>query len=142
MRGPEYRTILAGRANWLKTIAATYGREKVVLVWVDGVPGPMAVKEVYDRIMAISGAERRNSVSAERRSVRGEYHALNVMIAPVEDVNDLADKIDFGTVTGIDREQRVLRIQVDPTKLRRPARPAVAPQGLAVPRDAKHRGHV
>jgi hypothetical protein len=73
---------------------------------------------IHDEVLAAAGAQRRNSI--------GAFNSLNIMVAPVDDLDAAADKIDFGKVTSVDRQRRVITIEADHTKLPDPLKPEIA----------------
>jgi hypothetical protein len=120
LHGPKFKAFREGRAEWLKAADAKYGAHRIAAVWVHNMPGDV-VTFVHDKVLAASGAQTRNSISAGAR----DFLSINIMIAPVDDLDATAAKIDFGKVTGIDRDGRVITIEADPARLPPPLKDEV-----------------
>jgi hypothetical protein len=104
-------------------MAQQHGRERVVTIRIDGLPGDVT-SHIRERLQTLAGPASTYS--------SGSADSLTVYMAPVGDVRALAGKIDFGAVQGVDEAGRVVRVKADPTKL-----PAPLPPAVTNPRDSR-----
>jgi hypothetical protein len=61
--------------------------------------------------------------SGQRASELTIGRTTSVKIAPVDSLDELARRIDFGTVTSIDRTRRIINVRIDPARLTAPPAP-------------------
>jgi serine/threonine protein kinase len=93
-----------------------YGEERIVRVTVDELHGDYR-SFLSQRLRELSGA------SAAMSS--GSGPSVLLQLAPVRDVEGLAGRIDFGTVTSVDAIKREIVVRADAAKLPPPLPPAV-----------------
>jgi len=94
-----------------------YGAENVVAVDVRELPAGTA-EFVTERIRTISACESFFGFSSKDVYLHS--------IAPVADLQALAEAIDFGEVVHIDSQQRIITVAADPSKLPEPLPPAIS----------------
>jgi hypothetical protein len=113
--GPRF-----GPDGFLADLAARHGKERVVAVYVDELPGDVG-SFVTDRLKSLSGA----SSSFTSGGGGGGGTSVTVHLAPVGDLQRLADRIDFGKVRNVDLAKRTISVDADAAKLPPPLKPAV-----------------
>jgi len=94
-----------------------HGAEKVVVVRVYNIPS-IARTYIFSRLKELSGS---SGVSQ-----RGGIGSQDFTLAPVSDIKALAAKLDFGEVSEVDTQKRVITIKVDHSKLPEKFRPLVS----------------
>jgi HEAT repeats/PBS lyase HEAT-like repeat len=100
-----------------------HGRDRVVTLRIDGLPGDVT-SHIRERLQeTVRPANIFSTASAD---------TLTIHMAPVGDIQAVADKIDFGTVHGVDGAARIVRVKADATKL-----PAPLPPAVTNPRDGR-----
>ena len=92
----------------LQLLTKRNGADKVVTLRVslNGVPESLLMSRLYKLAWGLQTASSGNAES------------YLMSYAPVPDIDAFAAKIDFGTVTGVDRQQRVIAVTADPAKLK------------------------
>jgi HEAT repeat protein len=102
--------------DYLQQMIAQHGADRVVTIRIDGLNGD--VREfLLERLKSASGAGNFFTT--------GSGDSLTVHLAPVSDVQSLADKIDFGEVKQVDAARRTIDVRADPAKLPKPLKPEV-----------------
>lgn len=97
---------------------ADYGAHGAVRVVVRGLPNDAFVRNfAIKRLHQISGAS--SSVPVPSGS------AMRVSLAPVDNLQELAARIDFGDVTSIDTWTKTIHMRADPSRLPAPLGPEV-----------------
>lgn len=94
-----------------KRLEDRFGRQNVVMLNLTNIRGGREIKERIEARMPllVPSAQR-----AWEYPAAGTYR--RVKVAPVENLDELAKRIDFGTVTSIDRRQRIVNVKVDSAK--------------------------
>jgi hypothetical protein len=92
-----------------------FGADRVVRLIVTGAPGPDALTALVQRLEALvdpgQGRETATFTTGGKSTI---------ILAPVPDLDAFVKKIDFATVTTVDRAERVITLTVDPAKLSKP----------------------
>lgn len=92
----------------VKGLRSRLGAERVVELHLESVP-PGQGKALYDYVKNLAATG--NSTSSSSGSL------YKMAFAPLDDLQGLANKVDFGEVVSVDKANRIIRIKVDPTKL-------------------------
>ncbi len=101
------RTSRAGDASFnghAQSLRDRFGSERVAELHMDSVP-PEKGHALYQRVMKLAGVG--NGVSSSRGS------SVTIAVAPIDDLQALADLIDFGEVLNIDPDARRIQIKID-----------------------------
>jgi hypothetical protein len=104
-------------------MAQKYGNDKVATIVVEELPGDIATW-LYDRIKEVT--------HPSDFSGQSNGQLLTAVVAPAGDLDELAARLDFGTVVKIDAVKRVITLRADPSKMPEPLKPEVTN-----PRDAE-----
>jgi serine/threonine protein kinase len=110
--GPDFGPRFAPR-DPLDEMRNHFGPRRVVTVFLDGLPGTASHAEVLERLKALSGA-----TSTYTSTTGSDGKSLTVRLAPVDDIQRLADQITFGKVRDVDQQQRAITVGADPAKLK------------------------
>lgn len=105
------RTSLGGDTSFegrVQSLHDRFGSERVAELHMEFVP-PEKGRSLYQHIMQLAGVG--NGVWSNRGN------PVTMVLAPIDDLQALADLIDFGEVLNIDSDARSIQIQVDPDKL-------------------------
>lgn len=92
----------------VQSLRTRFGSERVAELHLEPVP-PGKGQSIYKHIMDLSGV--RDGAS----SVRGNQ--MTMALAPFDDLQALADRIDVGEVLNVDTKARIIQIKIDPAKL-------------------------
>ena len=107
-RGPKFDSHRKDRAAWLAAVGKKYGPARVAAVWVHEIHLAL-IPYVHEKLVAADNS----------RTTSGIYvgASMQMLVAPVSDLSDLAGGIDFGTITSVDKTRRTITVQADPAKL-------------------------
>lgn len=101
----------ATRRGPIRTLEDRFGANRVVDLILTGSFRGVDVKGVMDaKAPKLIGSIQRDW---ECRAIGRNWH---VKLAPVDDLNALAKRIDFGTVTNIDQTRRRITVKTDPVR--------------------------
>ena len=108
--------------NPLEAMFKEHGPQRVVKVLVTGLPGDV-YQDVYRRL------QRLLPNLGYVGSAAGD--TATVYLAPISDIDFYASKIEFGKVTSIDREKRIINVVADHARfLRQQPRPTARPSEI------------
>ncbi len=107
-RGPKFDSHREKRAAWLAAADKKHGPGRVAAVWVHEIPLAL-IPYVHEKLLASDNSRTTSTIYAGT--------SLQMLVAPVSDLNGLAGGIDFGTVTSVDKTRRAITVQADPAKL-------------------------
>jgi len=101
----------------VQSMIQKHGNSQVAVVCVEGVPNGLS-NFVFEKTKKAAGeATGFSGYSSSSRAIAA--------LAPVSDLQGLAGKIDFGTVTQVDTQRRIIFVRADPARLPEPLAPEV-----------------
>jgi hypothetical protein len=104
-----------GSAKQLERMRAHFRADRVVRLQLTSTTGLVVHPSLFQRLVSLRdpGSELATRISSSSDQV-------TIILAPVSDLEALAARIDFGTVTEIDREERLITVAVDRSKFHEP----------------------
>ncbi len=83
-----------------------YGPERTVTIQISGVADADAREQIQEKLKTMTDS------SGHSMSTSSSGDSMTVKLAPVDDVEAFAKKIDFGKVTDTDLQQRLVKVSV------------------------------
>ena len=106
--GAKFESHRRDRAAWLAEVGKEYGSARVAAVWVYEIHLAL-VPYVHEKLMAAHDSRTTSTIYVGT--------SMQMLVAPVSDLDGLAAQVDFGTVTSVDEARRSITVQADPAKL-------------------------
>lgn len=103
--------LLKYHESWERFFKNKYGRDWTIKILVTGVSDPKYYQIVDSRMRSLPG-----SSGTEKYGTMADG-TITFLLAPINDLNAFASKIDFGKVSKVDGNERVIHVTADASKL-------------------------